>query len=118
MVDPKTKAAILTALHTMPNDRKSSYFTVNVTGGQPGPLQTIIGSSPNKSPETADSSGLNWSSHQGVAVSYAAVDQDALDTNNNLLFVFAILLGAAIAGLLASLQSLIHILSSRKQVDA
>jgi hypothetical protein len=114
LVDNKTEASILTALHATPSVR-GPHFTVNITGGQLGPLQSVTASDPNQAPEVADSTGLNWISHKGIAVSYAAVDQDAVDTNNNLLFVFAILLGAAVAGLLTCLQSLIHILSSRKQ---
>ena len=118
LVDAKTKASILTALHMMPRPRGSAYFTVNVTGGVLDPQQTVTESSPNQASQVANSAGLTWISHQGIVVSYATVDQDALDANNNILFVFAILLGAAVAGLLASLQSLIHILSSRKQPDA
>jgi hypothetical protein len=116
-VDKKTKSSILAALHMMPSVR-GPHFTLSVTGGQLGPLQSVMASNPNRASGAADSTGLNWISHQGIVVSYAMVDQDAVDTNNNLLFVFAILLGAAVAGLLTCLQSLIHILSSRKQSDA
>jgi hypothetical protein len=118
LVDTKTKASIRAALHMMPTIQTSTYFTVNITGGQLGPLESVTASNPNQAPEGDNSAGLDWISHQGIAVTYATVDQDSVDANNNVLFVFAILLGAAVAGLLASLQSLIHILSARKQPDA
>lgn len=91
-----------------------SYWTSIVTGGELKPLDSVTQSSPVlETGPNVPSNILEWTSPGEIEASYTIVNQGLLDEDNNILYVFAILLGAAGAGVLASLQCIIHVLSSR-----
>jgi len=106
------KRRIITLLSASPNTRAPDNFTVNVFGGNLDPSQTVTLSNPNDGSGPSDSPKLAWTSHSNILPTYTVTDQNQADLVSDLLFVFAILIAAAVAGLLTGVQILIHILSS------
>jgi hypothetical protein len=90
------------------------YWTLTVLGGSLQPLDSVTQASPVLAANpNIPSNILEWTGPSTIKASYTIVNQGLLDEDNNIMFVFAILLGAAGAGMLASLQGIIHVLSSR-----
>jgi hypothetical protein len=104
------QAAILNALGKVkPILRSSKYFTLYVEGGALDSFQTVSEADPTLS----DPSQPEWTSHSFIQAQYSMVDQRSADTATNVLYVFAVLLGVAGAGVFAALQSTIHVVLSR-----
>ena len=76
-------------------------LTVSVYGAGLGRLETITQSS---SPASLSSENPQWTGNPELSVSYTTTRQDAQDKTTNVLFVFGILLGAAVAGIFTSVQ--------------
>ena len=114
-LDKTARTAVMTMLKTKPVIRAASNFTVRVYDDFVSSLDSITTASP--SPETnSDQPGnLEWIGHSYLEVRYVAQDPSSADTISNALFVFAILLGIAGAGILTSMQGFIHTSSHVKK---
>ena len=91
-----------------------SDSTINIDGGFLPPSESVSQSSPAMTPNPSDQNDLQWTTHSAlIGPSFALANQGAIDITNNILFVFAVLLGAAGAAFIACLQAFIRIRSSR-----
>jgi hypothetical protein len=104
-----TKATIVSILKASPVYRSASDFTLRISSGPMYPLDSITAASLNPVQNPNNPGFLEWTVHTGTSISYAIEDQGAADVSSNALFVFAVLLGVAGAGVIASLQSTIRI---------
>lgn len=103
------------ALAGTPTFRAPSDFTMNIDAGFLPPSYYVSQAAPALTPDANDQNELLWTTHSlSITPSVAVGNDGAADITSDILFVFAILLGVAGAALLASMQSFIHILSSRK----
>ena len=106
---------IVDSLGRSPSYRTSGYFTTVVESNHLGPFETVTQAIPSLDSDL-NSTQLQWTGGDlPFGVSYATVDQNAVDSTNNALFVFAILLGVAGACVVASIQGVIHRLLSRER---
>jgi hypothetical protein len=95
-----------------PVSRQPKFFTLKINGGSLPSLDSVSQSSPHMTINANNE--MEWTSSDSMSPQFMATDQGAADTASNVLFVFAVLLGVAGAAFIASLQSFIHILSSRQ----
>jgi len=86
-------------------------LSIGVDAGTVSPLNTQV----TAIPALSDPYLLSWTFHTETAPTYKLVDQNAQDSLNSYSFALAVLLGAAGACLLASLQSLVSKAASRKE---
>lgn len=106
---------IVDSLGRTPSYRTSGDFTTVVESNHLGPFETVTQAIPSLDPNL-NPTQLQWTGGDlPFGVSYATVDQNAVDSTNNALFVFAILLGVAGACVVASIQGVIHRLLSRER---
>jgi hypothetical protein len=112
-VSSKTGNAIVHAPGSIPTFQPSPNFTAYISSGPLFPLDSIASASLTPTGDPDSQGNLEWTIHDSAQISYSTVNQAAADTDTNLLFVFAVLLGAAGAGVLASLQSAVHVFSTR-----
>lgn len=112
-VSGKTGNEIVHALGSTPTFRPSSDFTTYISSGPLFPLDSVasVSLAPTQSPD--NQGDLEWTIHGNAQINYSTVNQESADSDSNLLFVFAVLLGVAGAGVLASLQSAIHVFYAR-----
>lgn len=110
-LDGKVSKLIIAALGSDPPVMKN--FTVVVSGGHLPPFDSLAQVGPPMAPNPKDPTELRWRSSAEIAPYYVTIAQGVVDVND-ILFVFAILLGVAGAALIGSLQATIHIISSRK----
>lgn len=92
-----------------------SGFSVVVSNGHLPPFDSLSQVVPNMTPLPSDPTGLRWNSNSTIHINYETINQGVFATKNDILFVFAVLLGVAGAALIGSLQATIHILSSCKE---
>jgi hypothetical protein len=111
--DSKTDKAITGALGASPSVIPPSDFTVTVGSGPLYPTESLTLSQPALAAGSGDPTELNWDSHSVISVDYQTLNQYEADSATDSLFVFAILLGVAGAGVVASLQSAIRAVLSR-----
>jgi hypothetical protein len=106
---------IVDSLGRTPSYRADGDFTTVVQSNDLGPFEAVTQAIPPLDPNL-DSTQLQWTGGEvPFGVSYATVDQNSVDSTNNALFVFAILLGVAGACVVASIQGVIHRLLSRER---
>jgi hypothetical protein len=116
-LDKRIRAIITTVLGGEPRVGAANNFQVKVFARDLLPFESISQAAP--TPTSGASGAPEWTSNDNLAITYTTVNQAALDRTNNALFVFAILLGIAGAGLITSLQGTIHaILSHRSSTSA
>jgi hypothetical protein len=113
-VDQITLASITKALDGKPLVRPLDDFSVVVSSGELIQSETVTQSDLSLAPNSATTNNLQWSGHGDISIQYDTAARTVASDTNNVLFVFAILLGVAGAGLLGCLQTTIHILSDRK----
>jgi hypothetical protein len=111
-VNLAVKPSVLAALRgRQPTIRQKGVFTVSVLA-RISPSDSVTESSPALVPSPTAPARLVWTSHSKLSVMYATVNQPEVDSTNDALFVFAILLGVAGGGLLQSLQEILHTVRS------
>lgn len=103
-----TVKAVVGAVGSIPTYRSAAHFTVKVTSGPILSLDSIVSDNLTPIRNSLVQGNLSWAIHRPEAIGYATVNQTAADDATNLLFVFAVLLGVAGAGVIASLQIAIH----------
>ena len=113
-VSSDVRQTIASALGGSPTLRDVGAFKLFLSGGNLTGLESVSQVSPPLTPNAELPKSIQWSDALRLSPTYVITDQNALDTTSNILFVFAILLGVAGAGLLASLQGIIHAFSSQK----
>ena len=91
-----------------------SDFSVVVSSGHLPPFDSLSQVVPNMTTLPSDPTELRWASNSSIHASYETINQGVFAAKNDVLFVFAVLLGVAGAALIGSLQATVHILSSRK----
>ncbi len=111
--DGNTDKAITGVLGASPSVIPPSDFIVTVGSGPLYPTESLTLSQPTLAFDSDDSSQLKWDSHSIIGINYQTFNQSAADRATDTLFVFAILLGVAGAGVIASLQSAVHAVLSR-----
>jgi len=89
-------------------------LSIGVDAGSASPLDTEI----TALPPLTDPGLLSWTFSTNTAPEYKLVDQNAQDTLNSYSFALAVLLGAAGACLLASLQSVVSTASAQRERPA
>ena len=111
--DADAKKLIVTALGGEPT---APYSSISITGDYLGQFDSIerADPAPQKSSESPPGP-ISWENYKYIEPSYVVKNESATGKITNFSFVFALLLGAAGAALLASLQSMIHILSRKAQ---
>lgn len=112
-VSSKTGNEVVHALGSIPTFRPPADFTAYISSGRLFPLDSITSASLAPTQDPDSQGNLEWTIHDSAQINYSTVNQESADTDSNLLFVFAVLLGVAGAGVLASLQSAIHVFSAR-----
>jgi hypothetical protein len=110
-LDKKTGMTIINALGTQPVFRMAQSFSAQIISSPLDPLDSVTAASPSPVPEPSRPNTLEWATHGTESVSYTTVNQASADATSNTLFVFALLLGVAGAGIIASLQGMIHVFS-------
>jgi hypothetical protein len=85
-------------------------ISITVDAGNVDPLDTVV----RAIPPTTDPYHLYWISSTSIAPAYALKDENAQRVLDNYSFALAIVLGAAGAGLLASVQTIIHVRTATK----
>jgi hypothetical protein len=111
-LDERTTAIVTDVLGGKPRVGRANRFQVKVFDRDLLPFESISQATP--TPTSGASGNPEWTSNDNLTITYATVNQAALDRTNNALFVFAILLGVAGAGLVTSLQGAIHAMLSRR----
>ncbi len=86
-------------------------LSIGVDAGHVSPLDTQV----TAIPPLTDPYQLSWTFDTETAPEYKLVDQNAQDSLNSYSFALAVLLGAAGAGLLGSIQALVSTAASRKE---
>jgi hypothetical protein len=114
---PAQQQAVSTALGGRPVTRTLKHFTVAISA-MTGQFETVDAAYPAATRNPAYPQSLSWTSHTALSPQYTATDEDATKLTTNILFVFAILLGVAGAGVLSSLQSVIRVLADRTKARA
>jgi hypothetical protein len=105
---------IIKAIGSRPALRATSSFTAQIDSTPASPVDTLTTNvTPAAEPILPDT--LQWTTHSSEAVQYETEDQDLAEEANDTFFVFAVLLGIAGGGIVASLQSIVHTLTSRAQ---
>jgi hypothetical protein len=106
-----TGASIVKELGATPT---TANVAMTIYGSSIGPLESVSQSAPAMTTDPNYPGGLEWTSNIPIAPSYTITYQDSAAEVSNFLFVFAILLGVAGAGILASLQGAIQVLLERR----
>jgi hypothetical protein len=109
--DPVTLSAIARDLGTPLTS--PGGLSISVDAGTVSPLDTVV----TAIPPLTDPSALSWTFHTDTAPAYKLLNQSAQNSLNGYSFALAILLGAAGAGLLASIQAFVTTVTSRKETD-
>jgi len=112
---PRANPAIIAALGGQPTYGLTRNLPIVVVAGHLPSVDSLLKVDPSTTPPANDQTELQWVSNFGpIKPSYTAIDQGTAATDNDALFLFAVLLGVAGAALVGSLQGIIHILSSRR----
>jgi hypothetical protein len=109
-----TAEAVTRALGGRPTRRSLNAFVVNVDGGVFWPDDSIENSRPQPLTKRPEPNFVRWSEAGNIQVSYNTVAKSITNDTTGILFVFAILLGVAGAGILGAIQATVHILISSK----
>jgi hypothetical protein len=105
-LSPATKTAVINTLGEQPTVRRRSLFTTRVVTTPIFPDDTVT--SPGLNPSDAPPDALEWKVHDPYPLDFTITNQQAAEAVSNFMFAFAILLGVAGAGVMASLQGAIH----------
>lgn len=112
-VSSKTGNEIIRVLGSIPIFRPPPDFTAYISSGPLFPLDSVTSVSLAPTQDPDNQRNLEWTIHGSAQINYSTVNQGSADSDSNLLFVFAVLLGVAGASVLASLQSAIHVFRER-----
>jgi hypothetical protein len=109
-IDIESQRKIVTALGRKPELRISKAFSVSLSSTAFAAGSSIVQVRPAPSAFGTSAQGsLSWTSHTQLSPFFVAADPTSESADNDFLFVFAILMGVAGAGILASVQAAIHI---------
>ena len=112
--DTNARKLIVAALGGEPTAQSSPVSTISITGDYLGQFDSVEHASPTPLASSDSPPGpISWENYESIEPSYVVKNESATGKMANFSFIFALLLGAAVAGLLASIQSMIHILSRR-----
>jgi hypothetical protein len=115
----KDREIILNALGSAPTTRNSGAFTITLTGGVYEPsLESLSDMQPSLDSAGQRDGVVRWTGHGSiVGPQYKIFSQRGADVASNGLWIFAIFLGIAGAGILESLQSIAENLLPSKSPD-
>jgi hypothetical protein len=105
-----TAVLIRSALGGSPASLSSRYRNIDVNAGRLDPSITVT----QASPPLTDPGYLEWTANHPITVSFSILNQHDDDVARNYFFVLAALVGVAGAGLLASVQSAVHVATNAK----
>ena len=116
-VSKRDTAIIIHGLGGAPTLRHDRDFTITLTGGMYDPsLESLSNAQPSLDPTLESEGVVQWTGDESIFnPQYNLSSQNGADVATDGLFVFAIFLGVAGASLLAGLQCLVQVLSSRKR---
>jgi hypothetical protein len=112
----KDKNIIIKALGHAPTTRNNKAFTITLTGRIYDPsLESLNDAQPPPDSALLSEGVVRWTGHRSIFnPQYKLVRQNGDDAATGGLFIFAVFLGIAGAAILASLQSIVKNLASRK----
>jgi hypothetical protein len=112
-----TRSAVVTVLGANPTYRDSLYFAAQIISAPTSPFNSIVATSRSPVQSTDTPGSLHWKVHDTEAIQYEIQDPGSTDVTNNVLYVFAVLLGVAGAGIVGALQSMVKALSAEPSED-
>jgi hypothetical protein len=114
-LSPATKTAVINALGEQPAVRRRTLFITRIVASPIFPDDSVA--SPDQTPSAAPPDGLEWKG-SGYPINFTITNQQAAGAVSNFMFAFAILLGVAGAGVMASLQGAIHASAVPPKLDS
>jgi hypothetical protein len=110
---------IINALGAVPTTRNDKAFTITLTGRIYDPsLESLSDVQPSPDSTLQGEGVIQWTGHESIFnPQYKLFNQNGADAATDGLFIFAVFLGIAGASIVASLQSIVHNLVSRKVLD-
>lgn len=103
-----TGAAVVKGLRGPPVVRNESSFTAQITSSPIAALDSITTVSLSPVPDPSQPATLEWTFHNTQSIDYTVQNQGAASASSNLLVAFAVLLGIAGAGIVATLQTMVQ----------